>query len=142
MLSFVRDVTEQREAQEAARRSDLQLRSMVEGVRDYAIYLLDRDGCVMTWNPGAERIKHYTAEEILGMHFSRFFTQEDAERGRPAELMRLAASRGRIEEEGWRVRKDGSRFWANVILTAIRDDTGRTDRLRQGDARLYRPQAR
>jgi PAS domain S-box-containing protein len=124
VLSFIRDVTEQHEVQEAARRSDLQLRSLVEGVRDYAIYLLDREGYITTWNPGAERIKHYSAEEIMGKHFSRFFTQEDAERARPAELLRLAAERGRIEEEGWRVRKDGSRFWANVILTAIRDSTG------------------
>ena len=124
VLSFVRDVTEQHAAQEAARRSDQQLRSLVEGVSDYAIYLLDREGYITTWNPGAERIKHYTADEIMGKHFSRFFTQEDVERGRPAELLRLAAERGRIEEEGWRVRKDGSRFWADVILTAIRDTTG------------------
>jgi len=124
VLSFVRDVTEQRDAQEALRHKDLQLRSIVESVRDYAIYLLDRDGCVMTWNPGAERIKQYSADEILGMHFSHFFIQEDIERGRPAELMRLAAERGRIEAEGWRVRKDGSRFWADTILTAIRDDSG------------------
>jgi len=124
VLSIVRDVTEQRAAQDLARRSDLQLRSLVEGVRDYAIYLLDRDGYITTWNPGAERIKGYTSDEIVGSHFSRFFTQEDLERGRPAELMRRAAERGRIEEEGWRVRKDGSRFWADVILTAIRDDTG------------------
>ncbi len=124
VLSIVRDVTEQHEAQEIARRSDLQLRSLVEGVRDYAIYLLDKDGYITTWNPGAERIKQYTTDEIIGKHFSRFFIQEDVERGRPVELTRLAALRGRIEEEGWRVRKDGSRFWANVILTAIRDDTG------------------
>ncbi len=124
VLSFVRDVTEQRAAQEAARRSDLQLRSLVEGVYDHAIYLLDREGSVMTWNPGAERIKGYRADEVLGLHFSRFFIEEDVERGRPAELLRRAAERGRIEEEGWRVRKDGSRFWANVILTAIRDDAG------------------
>ncbi len=124
VLSFVRDVTEQRAALEALRHKDLQLRSIVEGVRDYAIYLLDPDGCVMTWNPGAERIKQYTEDEILGAHFSRFFTEEDADRGRPAELMRLAAERGRIEEEGWRVRKDGSRFWADTILAAIRDDAG------------------
>ena len=124
VLSFVRDVSEQRAALEALRRNDAQLRSIVETVRDYAIYMLDRDGCVMTWNPGAERIKQYTADEILGMHFSRFFTQEDVERGRPAELLRLAAERGRVEEEGWRVRKDGSRFWADTMLTAIHDDTG------------------
>jgi len=124
VLSFVRDVTEQRSALEALRHNDQQLRTIVESVRDYAIYLLDRDGCVMTWNPGAQGIKGYTAEEIQGLHFSRFFTQEDVERGRPAELMRLAAARGRVEEEGWRVRKDGSRFWADTILTVIRDSTG------------------
>ncbi|MGC1463612.1 MAG: sigma 54-interacting transcriptional regulator [Terracidiphilus sp.] len=124
VLSFLRDVTEQRAAQETLRHKDVQLRSIVESVRDYAIYLLDRDGYVVTWNPGAERIKQYTADEILGLHFSRFFTQEDADRGRPAELMRLAAERGRVQEEGWRVRKDGSRFWADTILTAIRDSTG------------------
>jgi PAS domain S-box-containing protein len=124
VLSFVRDVTEQRLAQEALRLNDQQLRSIVESVRDYAIYLLDRDGHVMTWNPGAERIKQYEADEIIGLHFARFFTQEDRDRGRPAEFLRLAAVRGRVEEEGWRVRKDGSRFWADSILTAIRDSTG------------------
>jgi PAS domain S-box-containing protein len=124
VLSFVRDATEQRMAQDALRSKDRQLRSILESVRDYAIYLLDRDGSVMTWNPGAERIKGYSADEILGLHFSRFFTQEDVARGRPAELLRLAAERGRIEDEGWRVRKDGSRFWADVVLTAIRDDAG------------------
>jgi PAS domain S-box-containing protein len=82
----------------------MQLRSIVESVHDYAIYLLDPDGCITTWNPGAERIKGYSADEILGLHFSRFFTQEDIDRGRPAELLDLAKARGRIEEEGWRVR--------------------------------------
>jgi len=124
VLSFVRDTTEQRLAQEALRRTDQQLRSIVEGIKDYAIYLLDRDGCVMTWNPGAERIKGYTSDEILGRHFSHFFTEQDLMRGRPAQLLRLAADRGRVEEEAWRVRKDGSRFWADVIITAIRDETG------------------
>jgi PAS domain S-box-containing protein len=120
-LSFVRDATAQKAAMEIASRRDQQLRSIVESVRDYAIYLLDLEGNVMTWNPGAERIKGYTAEEIVGTHFSRFFIQEDLERGRPAELIRLAIEKGRIEEEGWRTRKDGSRFWADIILTAIRD---------------------
>ena len=124
VLSFVRDVTEQHEAHELARQSDLQLRSLLASVSDYAIYLLDREGYIATWSPGAERIKYYTSDEIVGKHFSRFFTHEDLERGRPAELLRLAADRGRIEEQGWRVRKDGSRFWANIILTAIRDTTG------------------
>jgi formate hydrogenlyase transcriptional activator len=123
-LSFIRDITEQRKVQKVARLNDLQIRSIVEGVRDYAIYLLDPQGCVMTWNPGAQRIKGYAEEEILGLHFSRFFTQSDIERGRPAELLRIAAERGRIEEEAWRIRKDGSRFWADVILSALRDETG------------------
>ncbi len=123
-LSFIRDITEQRIAQQAARRSDQQIRSIVEGIRDYAIFLLDPDGFVATWNAGAQRIKGYADDEILGLHFSRFFTQPDIDRGRPADLLHLAAERGRIEEEAWRVRKDGSRFWANVVVTALRDDTG------------------
>jgi len=121
VLSIIRDVTEQREAQDLVRRKDLQLRSLLDGVRDYAIYLLDKDGYITTWNPGAERIKQYTSDEIVGKHFSRFFTQEDIDRDRPAELMKLAAQRGRVEHEAWRVRKDGTRFWANVVLTAVRD---------------------
>jgi formate hydrogenlyase transcriptional activator len=124
VLSFVRDTTEQRAAQDELRRQDQQLHSVVESVRDYAIYMLDRDGHVATWNAGGKRIKGYTTDEILGKHFSRFFTQEDLERGHPAELLSLAAERGRFEDEGWRVRKDGSRFWANSILTAIRDSSG------------------
>ncbi|MFP5209703.1 MAG: sigma 54-interacting transcriptional regulator [Acidobacteriota bacterium] len=124
VLSFVRDMTEQRNAQEALRLSDQQLRSIIESIRDYGIYLLDREGCIMTWNPGAELIKGYAADEVLGLHFSRFFTEEDVDRGRPRELLRLAAERGRVEEEGWRVRKDGSRFWANVVVTAIRNTAG------------------
>jgi len=124
VLSFVRDVSEQRAAAEGMRRNDQQLRSVLESVRDYAIYLLDERGYVRTWNPGGERIKGYTEEEIVGRHFSRFFTQEDMDHGKPANLLIQAAVRGRVEDEGWRVRKDGSRFWADSILTAIRDSTG------------------
>ena len=124
VVSFIRDATEQRAAQEAVRLNDQRLRSIVESIGEYAIYLLDSDGHVLTWNPGAERIKGYKPDEILGMHFSRFFTHEDQERGRPAELLRRAVDRDRVEEESWRVRKDGSRFWANVVITAIRDSTG------------------
>ena len=124
VLSIIRDVTEQRATEQIARQKDIQLRSLVQGVHDYAIYLLDKDGYVTTWNPGAQRIKFYSPDEIIGKHFSRFFTQEDIDRGRPAELMQLASQRGRIEEEAWRVRKNGERFWANVILTAIRDEAG------------------
>jgi formate hydrogenlyase transcriptional activator len=124
VLSIIRDVTEQREAQEQLRANDLRLRSIVESVSEYAIYLLDAEGHVMTWNPGAERIKGYAADEAIGLHFSRFLTQEDIDKDHPADLLRRAARQGRVEEEGWRVRKDGSRFWANVVLTAIRDSTG------------------
>jgi len=124
VLSFVRDMTEQRAALQALRSKDLQIRSIVENVRDCAICLLDTDGHVVTWNPGGESIKGYKTEEVLGLHFSRFFTREDIDRGHPEELMRLAAEREHIEEEGWRVRKDGSLFWANIVLSAIRDTDG------------------
>jgi PAS domain S-box-containing protein len=123
-LGFVRDVTEQQAVLDASRRLDQQLHSIIEGVRDHAIYLLDPDGYVSTWNPGAERIKGYASDEILGLHFSRFFTQPDIDHGRPAELLRLAAEHGRVEEEAWRMRKDGSRFWADVVLSCVRDSTG------------------
>jgi formate hydrogenlyase transcriptional activator len=124
VVSFIRDATEQRAAQEALRLNDSRLRSVLESIGEYAIYLLDPDGYVLTWSPGAERIKGYTADEVIGLHYARFFVQEDIDRGRPAELLRQAARRERVEEDGWRVRKDGSRFWANCVLTAIRDSTG------------------
>ncbi len=124
VVTFIRDATEQRAAQEAVRLNDARLRSIVESIGEYAIYLLDCDGHVLTWNPGAERIKGYKADEVVGLHYSRFFTHEDVEQGRPAELLRQAIQKNRVEEEGWRVRKDGSRFWANVVLTAIRDSAG------------------
>ncbi len=103
---------------------------------------------MLTWNPGAERIKGYKADEVIELHFSRFFAQEDQERGRPAELLRQAAARDRVEEESWRVRKDGSRFWANIVITAIRDSTGEvtgfakvtrdmTDRKRAEEALIF-----
>ena len=123
-ISFVRDTTEQRAAQEELRRQDLQLRSIIETVRDYAIYMLDGEGHVVTWNRGGERIHGYTADEILGKNFSRFFEQRDQDRGHAQEMLGQAAERGTFEEEGWRVRKDGSRFWAQSVLTAIRDETG------------------
>jgi formate hydrogenlyase transcriptional activator len=124
VVTFIRDVTEQRAAQEAVRVHDLRLNSVVDNISDYAIYLLDPQGHVMTWNLGAERNKGYKAEEVLGLHFSRFFIQEDIDRGHPAAVLRQAA-KTRVEEEGWRVRKDGSRFWANIIVTAIRDTNGK-----------------
>ncbi len=99
-MSFIRDATEQRAAQEALRLNDLRLRSIVESIGEYAIYLLDREGYILTWNPGAERIKGYKADEVLGLNFSRFFTQEDQERGEPAELLRRAVVMDRVEGRG------------------------------------------
>ena len=100
------------------------LRLLVGSVRDYAIYLIDPAGYVKSWNAGAERIKGYAPPEILGQHFARFFTSEDVAAGRPAAVLHAAATEGRYEEENWRVRKDGSRFWADVVITAVRDDRG------------------
>jgi len=97
---------------------------LVHGVLDYAIFLLDRAGHVVTWNPGAERIKGYAPAEILGRHFSVFYPREALERGWPQHELDLAANEGRLEDEGWRVRKDGSRFWASVVITALRDASG------------------
>jgi len=124
VLSFVRDTTEQRAALEAMRNQDQQMRSIVESVCNHAIFLMDREGYIVTWSPGGERLNGYTADDIIGKHFSRFFTREDVERDHPAELMRMAGLRGHFEEEGWRVRKDGSQFWADSVLTAIRDSSG------------------
>ena len=120
VISFVRNMSEQSTAREIAQRYDQQFRSVVESVSDYAIYLLDSEGHVKTWNPGSERIKGYTEQEAVGQHISRFFSEEDLGRNKPASLLRQAATRGRVADEGWRVRKDGSRFWADSILTAIR----------------------
>jgi PAS domain S-box-containing protein len=99
-------------------------RLFVEGVSDYAIYILSVDGIVSSWNAGAQRFKGYTAEEIIGQHFSRFYTPEDKATNLPARALETAINEGKFEDEGWRVRKDGSRFWASVVLDAIRDDQG------------------
>lgn len=100
-------------------------RLMVDSVKDYAIYMLDADGHVMSWNAGAQRFKGYRAKDIIGKHFSCFYTKDDLEHGKPAIGLQTAIAEGRFEDEGWRVRKDGSQFWANVVITALRDETGR-----------------
>lgn len=110
--------------EEVLRQSEEPFRLLVEGVRDYAIFMLDPEGRVTTWNAGAERIKGYRAEEIIGEHFSRFYTEYDIAREYPQEELRVAAAEGRYEDEGLRVRKDGSTFWANVVITALRDADG------------------
>jgi PAS domain S-box-containing protein len=109
---------------EALRQSEERFRLLVEGVKDYAIFMLDPHGYVTTWNEGARRIKGYEAEEIVGEHFSVFYTDEAVERGRPREVLLVAEAEGRYEEEGIRVRKDGSTFWANVLITALWDEEG------------------
>lgn len=98
---------------------------LVSAVTDYAIYMLDRQGRIATWNPGAQRFKGYTADEIIGQHFSRFFTPEDAAADLPARALAIAAREGRFEAEGWRLRKDGARFWAHVVLDPIKDEDGK-----------------
>jgi PAS domain S-box-containing protein len=105
--------------------SERRFRLMVESVVDYAIFMLDAEGRVASWNAGAQRISGYELPEIVGQHFSRFYPREDVERRKPQWELEVAASEGRFEEEGWRVRKDGASYWANVIITAVRDDTGR-----------------
>jgi PAS domain S-box-containing protein len=120
-----RDITERRQAQDELRARERQFRLLVNGVTDYALYMLDPNGIVTSWNAGAERIKGYAASEIIGQHFSRFYTASDRAAGLPARALQTAAAEGRFEAESWRVRKDGTLFWANVIVDPIFDDEGR-----------------
>ncbi|HYC52097.1 MAG TPA: PAS domain S-box protein [Gemmatimonadaceae bacterium] len=119
-----RDLTARREAEEALRESEERFRLLVDGVRDYAIFLMDPKGNVMTWNPGAERIKGYHADEIIGRSFKQFYTPDDIASRHPDKELETAARTGKFEEEGWRVRKDGSTFWASVLISALRNKSG------------------
>jgi PAS domain S-box-containing protein len=119
-----RDITDKKQAQDALRESEQRFRMLVQGVSDYAIYMLSPTGDVTNWNAGAKRIKGYDEHEILGLHFSNFYTPEDRAKGMPQHALSEAASKGRYEAEGWRVRKDGSRFWAHVVIDAIRGEDG------------------
>jgi PAS domain S-box-containing protein len=107
------------------RQSEERFRLLVEAVKDYAIFMLDPTGHIVSWNAGAQRIKGYSAAEIIGQHFSCFYPNEDLQNGKPEMELRVAAKDGRFEDEGWRIRKDGSPFWANVVITAVRDDAGK-----------------
>src|SRR5271166_1409966 len=127
IFAAARDITKRKRAEEALRQAEQRFSSMLEAVRDYAIIFLDLDGRIASWNKGAERIKGYRAEEIVGQHFSRFYTPADIANGKPDHELRVATSEGRFEDEDWRVRKDGSRFWANVVVSALRDAGGKVN---------------
>jgi PAS domain S-box-containing protein len=119
-----RDITERQVAQQTLRETASQFRTLIDAVTDYALYMLDPNGLVVNWNAGAERIKGYNADEIIGQHFSRFYTERDRAAGLPARALQTAAQQGRFEAEGWRVRKDGTLFWANAVIDRITDENG------------------
>jgi PAS domain S-box-containing protein len=121
---ITRDITERKTAQAALYASEQQFRLLVQGVTDYAIYMLSLDGRITNWNTGAQRIKGYDADEVIGTNFSRFYTEEDRASGLPLKALATARKAGRYESEGWRVRKDGTRFWAHVVIDSIYDDLG------------------
>jgi PAS domain S-box-containing protein len=125
VTAAIRDITERKRVEDALRDSEERFRLMASGVKDYANVMLDPEGFIVSWNEGGERLKGFRAEEIIGQHFSRFYSAEDIRKGLPAMELKQAKETGRFEGEGWRVRKDGSRFLANIVITALRDEKGK-----------------
>jgi PAS domain S-box-containing protein len=124
LAKITRDITERRNAREALRESERRFRILIDGVVDYAIYMIDPKGRITNWNSGAQRIKGYSADEIIGENFSKFYTEEDRDAGLPQRALRIAATEGKFQAEGWRVRKDGSRMWASVVIDPVYDEKG------------------
>ncbi|MBZ6076210.1 hybrid sensor histidine kinase/response regulator [Microvirga puerhi] len=122
---ITRDISDRKQAEEALKLSEQRFRTLVQGVTDYAIYMLDPEGYITNWNTGAQRFKGYTEDEIIGTHFSHFYTEEDRTTGLPSRALKTAVEQGKFESEGWRVRKDGTRFFASAVIDPIRDDTGK-----------------
>lgn len=133
-FAFVKDITHRSYPIQDIRESEVKYRQLVEGIEDYGIFMLDRSGIIVSWNKGAERINGYKREEVLGKHFSIFYPQQDVEAGKLEMELRLAASVGKYEEEGWRVKKDGSPFWASVLITPLWGGDGKV----QGFAKVVR----
>jgi PAS domain S-box-containing protein len=124
-MNYFGELTAQKQSERILRQTNEDfLRLFVENVTDYAIIVLDVEGTILTWGPGAERINGYRADEIVGRHFAVFYRREDIRDGKPRNLLAEAAAAGRVEDEGWRLRKDGTRYWADVVITALRDESG------------------
>jgi diguanylate cyclase (GGDEF)-like protein/PAS domain S-box-containing protein len=124
VLSIIHDISDRKRDEDALRASEEKTRLLISGVKDYAILMLDPHGLITMWNEGAQRIKGYRADEIIGQHFSKFYTREALDKGLPARALETAIQLGRYEEDGWRVRKNGTQFWASVVITSLRDKAG------------------
>ncbi|MEQ8753676.1 MAG: PAS domain S-box protein [Coleofasciculus sp. G1-WW12-02] len=124
ILWLIHDISDRQHTELALQASDERLNLLIDGINDYAIYLIDTEGKIVSWNAGVQRLKGYSASEIIGQHYQCFFLKEDQENGKPEQSLQIAAQMGRFEDEGWRMRRDGSQFWGTTIITALRDETG------------------